>query len=145
MTVRLRPHHLLCVLTYKGAGYSPAFCANYDRIAARIAEHEEIEICAGPDDVCAPLLLTEAPHCLKDSVTERDARAAVSMSSLLGFAVETGIRFKLDVTLQDRSRQAFAAGSIRRACAGCEWHSFCTDIADHSFAKTRLLERKSAI
>ena len=25
MTIRLRAHHLLCLLTYAGKGYSPAF------------------------------------------------------------------------------------------------------------------------
>ena len=29
MTVRLRAHHLLCMLTYVGKGYSPAFCAGF--------------------------------------------------------------------------------------------------------------------
>jgi hypothetical protein len=95
MTVRLRPHHLLCILTYKGAGYSPAFCANYDRIAVRIAHREEIEICAGPDDVCAPLLSTDHPHCLRDSVTERDDKAAAAVSTLLGFPIATGTRLAL--------------------------------------------------
>ena len=32
MTVRLRSRHLLCLLTYKGEGYRPAF-VNLDRIA----------------------------------------------------------------------------------------------------------------
>ena len=32
MTIKLRAHHLLCLLTYVGKGYSPAFTANYDRV-----------------------------------------------------------------------------------------------------------------
>ena len=50
MTVRLRPHHLLCLLTYVGKGYSPAFTANYDAIAMRIEQGEELLIVSGPDD-----------------------------------------------------------------------------------------------
>ena len=33
MTIRLRPHHLLWVVTYVGRGYSPAFTANMTRIS----------------------------------------------------------------------------------------------------------------
>lgn len=138
MTVRLRPHHLLCVLTYRGAGYSAAFCANFDHIAARIAGHEEIEICAGPDDVCAPLLVSDVPHCFNDSVVVRDAQAADAVSELLGFPIINGATFKLNDSLLDRSRHAFADGTIRAACTGCEWQSFCTDIAARDFAETRL-------
>ena len=36
MTVRLRPHHLLCLLSYIGRGYSPAFSANMTRVARRL-------------------------------------------------------------------------------------------------------------
>ena len=38
MTVRLRAHHLLCLLTYVGKGYSPAFTANYDKVVRRLGE-----------------------------------------------------------------------------------------------------------
>ncbi len=54
MTVELRPHHLLCMLTYVGKGYSPAFCANYDAVLARLSAGEEILLVDGPDSVCAP-------------------------------------------------------------------------------------------
>ncbi|WP_439343967.1 DUF1284 domain-containing protein [Vacuolonema iberomarrocanum] len=72
MTIRVRPHHLLCLLTYSGKGYSPAFIANYDAIAARLSKGEDIVIVCGPDDICAPLLSDSEPHCWSASVTERD-------------------------------------------------------------------------
>ncbi|WP_292282104.1 DUF1284 domain-containing protein, partial [Mesorhizobium sp.] len=64
MTVRLRAHHLLCLLTYVGKGYSPAFTANYDVVVKRLAGGEDILIVSGPDDICAPLLSESEPHCL---------------------------------------------------------------------------------
>jgi len=53
--VRLRAHHLLCILTFAGKGYSPAFVANMAGVVARIGAGEPIEVVAGPDDICAPL------------------------------------------------------------------------------------------
>ncbi|MCX5570872.1 DUF1284 domain-containing protein [Kaistia nematophila] len=138
MTVRLRAHHLLCMLTYVGKGYTPDFCANYDKIAARLTRGEDIEIVAGPDDVCAPLLATEAPHCHNDSVLVRDAQAAAAASDMLGATVAPGYRFALDAALLSRFRAAFAAGTSRTACGGCEWSGLCDGIAGGGFDGTRL-------
>ena len=138
MTVRLRAHHLLCMLTYVGKGYTPDFCTNYDAIVARLTRGEDIEIVAGPDDVCAPLLSTETPHCHNESVLVRDAQAAASASDLLGVQVEPGFRFALDTAIVTRFRTAFAAGTSRTACGGCEWSTLCDGIAGGGFIGTRL-------
>ena len=63
MTIHLRPHHLLCLLTYVGKGYGDAFIRNYDRIAQRLSMGEAIMVVDGPDDICAPLL-TDLDACL---------------------------------------------------------------------------------
>jgi len=41
VTIRLRAHHLLCILTYVGKGYTPGFTVNYDRVARRMSDGEE--------------------------------------------------------------------------------------------------------
>ena len=133
MTVRLRPHHLLCVLTYAGKGYNPAFTANMTRIAGRLGAGEKISIVEGPDDICAPLLNGPDPHCQRASVTERDRAAARDLGRLPGFEVRTGTRLTLHAGLLRRLRQAFAARQIRSACAGCEWRGFCNAIAASRF------------
>ncbi len=38
--VRLRAHHLLCLLTYVGKGYSEAFVRRADALAARLSAGE---------------------------------------------------------------------------------------------------------
>ncbi|MDB5531447.1 MAG: 2Fe-2S ferredoxin [Devosia sp.] len=140
MTVRLRPHHLLCLLTYVGKGYTPAFVVNYDRIAKRLSAGEAIEIVAGPDDVCAPLLCEPEQHCWNDSVTERDRLAARDVGELLRREepIAAGTRLVLDEDAIVQMRQGFATGAIRQACAGCEWSEFCTAIAAGSFEDVRV-------
>ena len=76
MTVRLRGHHLLCLLAYKGEGYSPAFIANLDRIAARLTAGEDAVLVDGPDDICAPLALTQGCSVLDISGPVRAGSAA---------------------------------------------------------------------
>ncbi|MDQ0455115.1 DUF1284 domain-containing protein [Rhizobium paknamense] len=133
MTVRLRAHHLLCMLTFVGEGYSPAFIANYRRIAERLTGGEEIEMVEGPDDLCRPLCDSAEAHCFRESVCERDAAAALAVSALLGRSVEAGVRFLPDAATITRLRQAFVAGSIRAACRECEWAYLCDDIAGKGY------------
>lgn len=109
MTVRLRAHHLLCMLTYVGRGYSPAFTKNYDGIVARLNAGEDVLLIEGPDDICRPLLDEEPqPHCLNARVRERDARAAGALSRWLGNEIATGQILHPDRELIERMRTAFA-------------------------------------
>lgn len=134
MTVRLRAHHLLCMLTFVGEGYTPAFTDNYRRIAERLTNGEEIKLVSGPDDICAPLLDEIEPHCFKASVIERDAAALADVAALLGEEIEIGAVLVPDADLLAKLRRNFASGEIRHACRGCEWRDFCSRIAAGNFA-----------
>lgn len=136
--VRLRGHHLLCLLTFVGEGYTPAFTRNYRRTAARLSAGETIEIVDGPDDICAPMLALPDSHCGNDSVRHRDGLALAAVADLLGNPLEPGSPLILDGERLERLRAAFAKGSIRAACEDCEWSAFCTRVARDGFAGTLL-------
>ena len=138
MTIRLRPHHFLCMLTFVGEGYSPRFVVNYGRIIDRIRAGEQIVLVEGPDDICAPLLSTEGPHCHNDSVKLRDAQALADVAALTGRALATGVELVLDGALIARLQAGFAAGEIRKACGGCQWSGLCDQVAGNGFAGTRV-------
>ena len=138
MTVKLRAHHLLCMLTYVGKGYSPAFIANFDAVAARLRAGEAVQVHEGPDDICQPLLDTEAPHCLGPGALARDALAAQDIGRLLGRPVQPGATIALDAARLEALRAAFRTGETRSACAGCEWSALCTSVADNDFIATAL-------
>lgn len=138
MTIRLRAHHLLCVLTYVGRGYSPAFTANMTAITHRLAQRETVEMVAGPDDICAPLLTGAAAHCLGTSVAARDRQAARDIARMLGRTVAPGTRLRLGDAQLDGLRGAFASGAARPACAGCDWHGLCSEVARSGFRQALL-------
>ncbi len=129
MTVRLRGHHLLCMLTYVGKGYSSAFVENYDRIAGRLSKGEDILLVDGPDDICAPLLCGSDCHCYEASVRERDRLAMEAVGNLLGQTLSTQNPFGLDAKRLALMRHAFAEGVLRDACERREWSNLCTRIA----------------
>lgn len=133
MTIRLRPHHLLCMLTYVGKGYTAAFTTNYNIIMERLLQGEDILIISGPDDLCAPLLDQVAPHCFRESVIERDLLAARDISKLLACRIETGSRITLDPKILHHMRRGFANGALRTACTGCEWNALCNSVAINDY------------
>jgi uncharacterized protein len=138
MTVRLRPHHLLCMLTYVGKGYSPAFVENYEAIAARLSAGEEIELVAGPDDICAPLTADPEAHCHGTSVVQRDREASAAIARLIGRPLNLGARITPSPALLARLRKTFATGEIRTACSGCEWSGLCDSVADGGYIGVRV-------
>lgn len=140
MTTRLRPHHLLCMLTFVGNGYTPAFVQNFEEVVRRISTGgESVEIVEGPDDVCAPLLAASDCHCNNASVADRDRDAAEALGNLLRRPIRAKEQVLLDQGTLGLLREAFAAGTIRRACIGCQWSPLCDGIAQNCFAGTLLL------
>lgn len=137
MTLRLRAHHLLCLLTYVGKGYTPAFVAHYDKVVARLEAGEAVELVEGPDEICAPML-ADGHHCFNASIKERDAQAREAVALWLGRSLETGARLALDAATIARLRAGFAEGTIRAACLGCQWAPLCDDIAASGFRAVRL-------
>jgi len=133
MTVFIRPHHLLCMLTYLGKGYTPDFVANYSTIIERINAGEDIRLVDGPDEICQPMLTEPACHCHNDSVRSRDAQAAVAIAGALELDLAAGSSLTLDAYRTDRLRRAFADSEIRSACSGCEWQELCSRIARNKF------------
>lgn len=138
MTVRLRPHHLLCLLTYVGKGYTSAFVANYDRIAQRLSEGEDILVVDGPDEICAALLCEPEPHCFRESVRIRDAQAAADVGELLEICLSAGARIELYPALLAKMRKTFADGVTRKACRGCEWFNLCSGIASGGYGDVQV-------
>ncbi len=135
--IRLRPHHLLCALTFVGEGYSDAFVANFRAVLARVDAGEPIEIVEGPDDICAPLVAAGDAHCglerlhASDADALADVRASDALREILAARA-------LDVGRVARLREAFSAGSIRAACANCSWHDLCTQVARENYARAVL-------
>lgn len=135
--VRLRGHHLLCLLTYVGKGYTPAFVENLNHIAEAVRRGAPVMLVQGPDDVCIPVMTGVESHCHRPSIADRDRRAARDIGAVLGRTLTPGTTILLSSHLDDL-RRAFASGLSRSACAGCQWHGLCSDIARGGFPGVRI-------
>jgi len=140
MTVKLRVHHLLCMFTFIGEGYTPAFVSNFKEIAQEIREGQTLaEIVQGPDDLCSPLLHEAVCHCHHPNVLLRDARAAADLSALLFSSISPGKELFLTEDVLQTLRRSFAEGKIRSACLDCQWKPLCDTVVENNFHGTLLL------
>jgi hypothetical protein len=136
MPVRLRGHHFLCVLTYRGAGYTPAFVANMTATVEALREGAPVQLVEGPDDICngfTDACRTVCDHdCSEPETQGMDRSAADAVARALGRDLTRCAPLSaVDVSLL---RAQFKQKTIRAACADCSWKEFCDSIADSDFA-----------
>ncbi|WP_238392394.1 DUF1284 domain-containing protein [Paenibacillus antri] len=116
MSVKLRGHHLLCLLGFRGMGYSPAFAANMADVYERLRREPrtEIEIVQGPDDLCACYPEDKPYHCDAASVRERDDDVLRRLGYKRGDKAEwRDILASVKLHMQEED--------IPRMCATCRW------------------------
>lgn len=122
--IRLRGHHLLCLLGYRGMGYSADFCANMTSIYEKLREQPQTQIVLveGPDDICAAYPKDKPPHCEEASVAARDSRVLAK----LGLQVGSGMRWSDVCSAVEGTMEP---DDIGRICAGCPWEPYgvCED------------------
>jgi hypothetical protein len=139
--VKLRGHHLLCLLPYIGLGYTPAFIENFNAIVDSINRGVPIEITDGPDAICKALHAgehREFDDCPTAAAAERDRRALLQITEHLNTPITSGATLTLTPDMVVRLRALFAKGAIRHACADCEWHDICTGIAARDYDGAKL-------
>jgi uncharacterized protein len=140
MPVRLRGHHFLCILTFKGEGYSKPFIANLNAQIKAISKGQAIKLKTGPDDICAGLtkkcLTTVSHDCNSKAILQLDQIAINEVSRTLN----RDLKIEAPLTPDDiiLLRDAFKKGAIRTACTDCSWKKLCDDIANNDFKDTKL-------
>ena len=74
MSIELRGHHLLCLLGFRGMGYSEGFARNMRRVYETLRREPEtlVEIVAGADEICRAFPCDQPNHCGDAGVTVRD-------------------------------------------------------------------------
>ena len=140
MPVPVRGHHFLCILTYRGLGYTPAFVSNMSQVVQRIAAGDPIVLTAGPDAICAGLssrCRADVSHdCSDPDLTRLDDQAAAATSAILGR--DLSVAAPLGGAEITALRAAFRQGTTRAGCIDCSWKTLCDGIAAEGFSETFL-------
>ncbi|MBX6352957.1 MAG: DUF1284 domain-containing protein [Thermoflavifilum sp.] len=122
--IRLRGHHLLCLLGYRGMGYSEAYAENMTRVHDQLRRRPEtmVMLTAGPDDLCAHFPPDQPYHCQDANVHERDAAVLRRLGLRVGGVVAWG-------EIERRLAAQFVPEDIPRLCCTCPWLAYgvCED------------------
>ncbi len=120
--MRLRGHHLLCVLGFQGKGYSPGFVENMTRLVDELRSGRDVDLEIGyrHDDICAPCPKRGPDGCVaKDHLSEwRVAIHDARVMHRLGLQPGQRVRWS---EVQARIRQRMAPEDLQTLCKGCPW------------------------
>ncbi len=127
--MRLRAHHLLCLLGFRGLGYSPEFVENMSHIAERLRSFPQIqlEILGQPDDICSQCPFLGEGGCQDKGPQSEEERRKRDLDVMERIEVEEGGKLTWSEA-EERIRSALTPGDLERICRDCEWlpQGYCT-------------------
>lgn len=118
-TITLRGHHLLCLLGYRGMGYSAAYVENMTRLYEQLRLHPatRVRIVLGPDELCAAFPCDQPNHCREKNVYERDQ----VILQALGIKTEMCLAWS---EVESRVRAQIAGTDLVTFCQTCPWRPY---------------------
>lgn len=123
-TIKLRPHHLLCIAFFKGKGYSDEFVSNMTSIVSALKENKDtpISLISGEDDLCA-----HCPNNQNGICTDDDKSSRYDQLTLSALGIDTNpdsaITYSILRALADK--RIINCGKRENICGDCEWTSLC--------------------
>lgn len=122
----LRAHHLMCVTTYQGKGYSPDFVTNMNRIwhGLRDGVYSHARAISVADPLCGACPNLQDPDVetscrYQASIGARDRRLLAAMGWGEGEVVELESTMAV---IHDRHAEL-----METVCAGCDWTAICAE------------------
>ncbi|MBP1155558.1 MULTISPECIES: DUF1284 domain-containing protein [unclassified Paenibacillus] len=119
MSIQLRGHHLLCLLGFRGMGYSPEFAINMTAVYEQLRNNPAtmVTLVRGADDLCSCYPLDKPNHCDTKSVHDRDD----TVLARLGLMSGTSISWQEILQLLEKH---MVPGDIPLICGSCPWQPY---------------------
>ncbi|MGB9858146.1 MAG: DUF1284 domain-containing protein [Dictyoglomaceae bacterium] len=120
--MKIRAHHLLCLLHFEGKGYSEEFIKNMQMLKERLEKGEIFELIASPDDICSkcPYLLNETCSKGEDEIKRKDLRIIEYLN--LRESAEYNFLHLKEAILRKIKRNIF-----KELCKDCSWFYLCVN------------------
>jgi len=124
VSLEIRAHHLLCLLGFRGLGYSKEFTENMKNVSAiAFSDGTVLKIVDRCDAICVPCPHREESDCGKgEDGAEKTTRQDQGVASSLGI--------KIGDEMPSQEIWALVKGRItpldlHQLCRGCEWLDYC--------------------
>ena len=130
----LRAHHMLCILGFRGRGYTRAFVENMSRIVDGLSSSPEtaVEIVDHPDDICPPCPFIKETGCSEKGPQSEERVRKRDRDVLERLGLSPGASLPWSEVL-NRIGDSISRDDIRELCHDCEWLSlgFCIEGLDN--------------
>lgn len=124
LSIRLRGHHLLCLLGFRGMGYSEAYAKHMGTIQDQLRQYPatEVTLCEGADDLCAHFPDDQPYHCDNAAIRQQDRRVLEQ----LGLRTGETLRWE---EVERRVSRNVQSHHLDDLCTGCQWlpYGVCKD------------------
>jgi hypothetical protein len=119
--LKIRTHHLLCVLGFCGLGYSQEFISTMGKVVEKLRSNSAFPIIlvAECDIICASCPHNKGNKCLKETDSEskvktRDLEVLHRLGFEVGAQMATGKAYA-------KIKERLSSGDIAEICRRCEW------------------------
>lgn len=122
MRIKLRGHHLLCLLGFQGYGYSEDFVFNMTQINEKRKSKEcIITLTNEADDICS-----SCPN-LKDNICENEKQneIIVKMDNEILSHFDSKRKYNSLELFKEVSLQFNTLKSVENVCNNCKWENEC--------------------
>ena len=119
--LEIRAHHLLCLLGFRGLGYSGEFVKKMGKVAKKLHLNSTflITISAECDVICVSCPHNKDSKCRKKADSELKVKAQ-DLEVLRRLGLETGTQISAG-TIWTRVKEKLTPEDLVLICQGCEW------------------------
>lgn len=138
--MRLRGHHLLCVLGFRGLGYSEGHAESMARIVNQLWSCQGlVEVCCRADDICSSCPFLSKRGCRQKGLEAERRMRRKDSHVIKRLGLKEGERIGWPEIL-DRIRSSLSSSDLDRICQDCEWlpSGYCKE----GLEKLRVLNRQ---
>lgn len=116
MNPKLRGHHLLCMLGFRGMGYSETYAVRMAEVQEQLRAFPDTQITlvSGPDDLCLHFPEHQPNHCENEDIHRQDGEVLAR----LGFHAGETVRW---FEIEQRIRDNIHHHDLDAICNGCRW------------------------
>ena len=117
--IKLRAHHLLCFLGFRGYGYNKGFVDNFMRVYQKVyINNQRVKIISSPDVICKNCPNKKTEGCLQEEKVKKKDQ----------FLIEYLFGLNINGTISPKEAYQYLAKmsieEFERLCSRCEWYSY---------------------
>ncbi len=123
ISVKLRPHHSMCIQFFVGNGYSNEFVEHMRKVIYFLEQNDPFVILVESSDV----ICTECPHERNEICENEDKVAAIDCRCKIAAGIGDAKAIRWSELKKTVNERIIRCGKLSEICNDCCWKKICTD------------------